>query len=61
MDYCRSYIRLEKAARKWEDGLPLGNGRLGAMVMGKVKEETIVISEETLWYGAARNLHTQIQ
>ena len=55
MDCCRSYIRLEKAARKWEDGLPLGNGRLGAMVMGKVKEETIVINEETLWYGAARN------
>ncbi len=40
---------------KWENGLPLGNGRLGAMVMGKVEEETIVINEESLWYGPERN------
>lgn len=40
---------------KWENGLPLGNGRLGAMVLGKVEEETIVINEESLWYGPERN------
>lgn len=40
---------------KWENGFPLGNGRLGAMVMGKVEEETIVINEESLWYGPERN------
>ena len=40
---------------KWENGLPLGNGRLGAMVMGKVEEETIVINEESLWYGPPRD------
>jgi len=40
---------------KWENGLPLGNGRLGAMVMGKVEEETIVINEESLWYGPERD------
>lgn len=40
---------------KWENGLPLGNGKLGAMVMGKVEEETIVINEESLWYGPERD------
>ncbi len=39
----------------WESGFPLGNGRLGAMVMGEVSEEIIVINEETLWYGPMRN------
>lgn len=48
-------ISLKKSARYWDDGLPLGNGRLGAMIMGKVDEETIIINEETLWFGPDRN------
>lgn len=48
-------IYLGRPARYWDDGLPIGNGRLGAMVMGKPNEETIFINEETLWYGADRN------
>lgn len=52
---CRNIIFLDKAARRWDDGLPIGNGRIGAMVMGKVNEETIFINEETLWYGPKRN------
>lgn len=47
-------IYLNKPARYWDDGFPLGNGRLGAMIMGKVDEETIFINEETLWYGKDR-------
>ena len=31
----RHEIKLKKPARYWDDGLPIGNGRLGAMVMGK--------------------------
>lgn len=46
---------LTKPAKKWDDGLPLGNGRLGAMIMGKVNEETIFINEETIWYGKDRD------
>ena len=45
---------MKKPARRWDDGLPLGNGRLGAMVLGRLKEETIFINEETLCYGPAR-------
>ena len=47
----RHEIKLKKPARYWDDGLPIGNGRLGAMVMGKVNEETIYLNEETIWYG----------
>ncbi len=38
-------------ADKWENALPVGNGRLGAMVFGKTDEEEIQINEETYWSG----------
>ncbi len=38
-------------AKKWEDALPVGNGRLGAMVFGKNGEERIQLNEETYWTG----------
>ncbi len=38
-------------ADKWENALPVGNGRLGAMVFGRTDEETIQFNEETYWSG----------
>jgi len=38
-------------ARKWEEALPLGNGRLGAMVFGSVPAERLQLNEESLWAG----------
>ena len=38
-------------AKEWEEALPVGNGRLGAMVFGKYGEEKIQINEETIWSG----------
>ncbi len=38
-------------ADKWENALPVGNGRLGAMVFGRTDEEEIQINEETYWSG----------
>ena len=38
-------------AKKWEDALPVGNGRLGAMVFGRSGEERIQLNEETYWSG----------
>ncbi len=38
-------------ATYWEDALPLGNGRLGAMVYGGVTNELIQLNEETIWAG----------
>ena len=33
----------------WEDAMPLGNGRLGAMVYGGVAKERITLNEDTIW------------
>jgi alpha-L-fucosidase 2 len=41
----------DKPARNFTEALPLGNGRLGAMVFGKVNEETLLLNEDSLWYG----------
>jgi len=38
-------------ADKWENALPVGNGRLGAMVFGRINEERIQFNEETYWSG----------
>ncbi|MDP4884015.1 MAG: glycoside hydrolase family 95 protein [Opitutales bacterium] len=35
----------------WEDAMPLGNGRLGAMVYGGVAQERITFNEDTIWAG----------
>lgn len=51
----KSIISIKKAAKNWEEGLPIGNGRLGASVLGKISEEMITINEETIWYGPFRN------
>src|SRR5882757_962245 len=38
-------------AKVWTEALPIGNGRLGAMVFGGVNEELIQLNEATLWSG----------
>jgi len=38
-------------ADRWENALPVGNGRLGAMVFGRTDEERIHFNEETYWSG----------
>ncbi len=40
-----------KPAAAWEDALPVGNGRIGAMVFGGIEEERIQLNEETYWSG----------
>ena len=38
----------QKPSEEWTDALPIGNGRLGAMVFGGVERERIQLNEETL-------------
>lgn len=38
-------------AMEWNEALPVGNGRLGAMVYGCVKNENIQLNEDSIWYG----------
>ncbi len=40
-----------RPASKWTEALPLGNGRLGAMVFGAVPKERLQLNEESLWAG----------
>ncbi|NNG09217.1 MAG: glycoside hydrolase family 95 protein [Arenibacter sp.] len=42
-------------ASKWEEALPVGNGRLGAMVYGKYDEEIIQFNEDTYYTGGPYN------
>ncbi len=41
----------QQPAERWREALPLGNGRLGAMVFGAVDSERIQLNEESLWAG----------
>jgi alpha-L-fucosidase 2 len=41
----------KQPAKVWTEALPLGNGRLGAMVFGRVGKELIQLNESTLWSG----------
>src|SRR5690606_27703417 len=41
----------ERPATAWEEALPVGNGRIGAMVFGGVEEERLQLNEDTLWSG----------
>ena len=41
----------KKPAAYWEEALPLGNGRLGAMVWSGVEQEKISLNEDSLWSG----------
>lgn len=48
-----SHLKLwyRQPANQWTEALPVGNGRLGAMVFGRVDEECLQLNEETLWTG----------
>lgn len=41
----------KKPAEKWTQALPLGNGRIGAMIFGGTDTERIALNEDTLWSG----------
>lgn len=42
-------------AAKWTDALPIGNGRIGAMIFGGIENDKIQFNEETLWTGGPRD------
>jgi len=41
----------ERPAQYWEEALPVGNGRIGAMVYGNVRLDQIQLNENTIWSG----------
>ena len=48
-------IWFNQPAKDWNVALPLGNGKLGAMVFGNPKNERIQVNEESIWYGGSVN------
>ncbi len=46
-----SKLWYQQAATVWEEALPLGNGKLGAMIFGGVSTERIQLNEDSVWYG----------
>lgn len=53
-DYLSGNYRLwyDEPAKEWIEALPVGNGRMGAMVFGNPQNERIQFNEESLWAGS---------
>lgn len=47
----RNVLWYREPAKVWEEALPIGNGRLGAMIFGGVADERIQLNESSLWDG----------
>ncbi|CAN5776765.1 hypothetical protein BH09VER1_BH09VER1_17230 [soil metagenome] len=45
----------EPAGSDWHKALPIGNGRMGAMIFGNVATDRIALNEESLWSGGSRD------
>ena len=46
-----------RPATRWLEALPVGNGRLGAVVFGGVERERLALNESTVWSGAPSSRH----
>ncbi|MCC6859180.1 MAG: glycoside hydrolase family 95 protein [Bryobacterales bacterium] len=46
-----------RPAKQWVEALPVGNGRLGAMIFGGIDSERIQLNEETIWDGFPRDVN----
>ncbi|WP_297337656.1 glycoside hydrolase family 95 protein [Algoriphagus sp.] len=51
----QSKLWYELPAETWEEALPIGNGRLGAMVFGIPGKERIQLNEDSLWPGGEKD------
>lgn len=48
-------ITFNEPAKLWEEALPIGNGRLGGMVFGRIKQDHLQLNEDSIWYGGYRD------
>lgn len=47
----------DQPAKNWNEALPIGNGRLGAMIFGRPGDELIQLNEQSLWTGGPVDLN----
>ena len=55
VNFYMSRLWYQKPASEWEEALPIGNGRVGAMVYGGTDRELLQVNEESMWYGGSVN------
>ncbi|RHN64687.1 putative glycosidase [Medicago truncatula] len=48
-------VTFSRSAKYWTDAIPIGNGRLGAMIWGGIQSEVLQLNEDTLWTGIPGN------
>ncbi len=51
----RYVLHFAQPATQWPDALPVGNGRLGAMVFGQPALDRVQLNEESIWDGERRD------
>lgn len=44
-------LRYIQPAKNWDEALPVGNGKIGAMIFGGVAEERLALNEDSIWSG----------
>ncbi|KAJ5481784.1 Alpha-L-fucosidase [Penicillium sp. IBT 31633x] len=54
-----SELWYQQPAEDWNSALPIGNGRLGAMVYGRTDTEMLQLSEDSVWYGGPQDRNPQ--
>lgn len=50
-----SELWYKRPAAGWDEALPVGNGRLGAMVYGRTDSELLQLNEDSVWYGGPQD------
>ncbi|THY14638.1 hypothetical protein D6D00_09712 [Aureobasidium pullulans] len=50
-----SKLWYDKPAAEWNEALPIGNGRLGAMIHGRTGTELLCLNEDSVWYGGPQD------
>src|SRR6188472_2029463 len=50
-----NHLWYRQPAGRWEEALPIGNGRLGCMVFGRTGQERLQLNEDSLWAGSPYN------
>lgn len=48
-------LRYDRPAQNWNQALPIGDGRLGAMIYGGVSQDEYQLNEDTIWAGGPNN------
>ncbi|RCW64276.1 glycoside hydrolase family 95 protein [Saliterribacillus persicus] len=55
MKNINKHLWYKQPAKEWDEALPIGNGRLGGMVFGRVHKERVQLNEDSVWYGGPRD------